>query len=274
MLIGYARVSTQQQTTDPQEDELRRAGCEKIFRDVTSGAKADRPGLASMLTQARRSDVIVVVRLDRLGRSLIHLVSTVEKLERDKIGFRSLAEKIDSTSAGGKLILHIFASLAQFERSLITERVRAGLDSARARGRVGGRPRKDDRTRQAMAALMLDERKNSVQDVCRALKVSRATAFRLVKAGRATRLQQPPAATTPAGVSAAAPRMPIHTGKPTNKARTRGKRGVPPPPAPQSGKAAISSLRKPAGTAKKAETPTTAKSPRKGTKTTGKKRSP
>ncbi len=274
MLIGYARVSTQQQTTDPQEDELRRAGCEKIFRDVTSGAKADRPGLASMLTQARRGDVIVVVRLDRLGRSLIHLVSTVEKLERDKIGFRSLAEKIDSTSAGGKLILHIFASLAQFERSLITERVRAGLDSARARGRVGGRPPRDDRTRQAMAASMLDERKNSVQDVCRALKVSRATAFRLVKAGRAIRLQQPSAVTTPAGVSAAAPGMPIRTGKPTNKARTRGKRGVPPPPAPKSGKAAISSLRKPAGTARKAETPTTAKFPKKGTKTTSKKRNP
>ena len=150
-------------------------------------------------------DVIVVARLDRLGRSLVHLVATVEGLEQRKVGFRSLAEKIDSTSAGGKLILHIFASLAQFERALITERVRAGLDSARARGRVGGRPKKDDRTRQAMAAAMLDDPKNSVRDVCRALKVSRATAFRLAKAGRAAQVQPPAARPKPAATAAKKP---------------------------------------------------------------------
>lgn len=218
MQIGYARVSTSSQTTAPQEDELKAAGCEKIFRDVTSGAKASRPGLDAMLTQARRGDVIVVVRLDRLGRSLVHLVATVETLEERKIGFRSLAEKIDSTSAGGKLILHIFASLAQFERALITERVRAGLDSARARGRVGGRPPKDDRTRQVMAASMLDDAKNSVQDVCRALKVSRATAFRLAKAGRAAQVQQSAASTSAAKQKQ--PRKPAKAVKATSKAKT------------------------------------------------------
>ena len=205
MQIGYARVSTSSQTTAPQEDEMKAAGCEKIFRDVTSGAKASRPGLDAMLTQARKGDVVVVARLDRLGRSLVHLVATVESLEARKIGFRSLAEKIDSTSAGGKLVLHIFASLAQFERALLTERVRAGLDSARARGRVGGRPKKDDRTRQAMAAAMLDDAKNSVGDVCRALKVSRATAFRLAKAGRATQVPPPAARPNPAATAAKKP---------------------------------------------------------------------
>ena len=248
MQIGYARVSTTSQTTAPQEDELKAAGCEKIFRDVASGAKARRPGLDEMLSQARRGDVIVVVRLDRLGRSLIHLVSTVEELEIKKIGFRSLAEKIDSTSAGGKLILHIFASLAQFERALITERVRAGLDSARARGRVGGRPPKDDRTRQAMAAAMLADPKNTVQDVCRALRVSRATAFRLAKAGRAAQVQQPPTVSTPAR---------------TRKATSKAERGVPPQAATRLAsqgerKKAASSPKKPAtATSTKSRKPST-----------------
>ena len=200
MLIGYARVSTQQQTTDPQEDELRRAGCEQVFTDTISGAKAERPGLESMLAQARKGDVIVVVRLDRLGRSLIQLVETVAQMEKARIGFRSLSERIDSTSAGGKLIFHIFASLAEFERGLIRERVRAGLDSARARGRVGGRPRKEDGTRQAMAATILNDPKKNVQDVCRALRVSRATAFRLAKAGRELAKQKTPAASPSAAV--------------------------------------------------------------------------
>ena len=259
MLIGYARVSTANQTTTPQEDELRRAGCEKIFRDVTSGAKASRPGLDKMLIQARPGDVIVVVRLDRLGRSLIHLVSTVEKLERDKIGFRSLSENIDSTSAGGKLILHIFASLAQFERALITERVRAGLDSARARGRVGGRPLKDDRARQAMAASILADPKHTVQDVCRALKVSRATAFRLAKAGRPA-AQPPPTATPRADASTTSPGKPIHAATSTGKVRARAERGVPPQAATQpastgEGGAVASRSKKAARTTSKAKTP-------------------
>lgn len=248
----------------PPEDELKAAGCEKIFRDVTSGAKASRPGLDAMLAQARRGDVIVVVRLDRLGRSLIHLVSTVEKLERDKIGFRSLSENIDSTSAGGKLILHIFASLAQFERALITERVRAGLDSARARGRVGGRPPKDDRPRQAMAAAMLADPANSVRDVCRALKVSRATAFRLAKEGRKA-FKEPSAATTPADAPA---RTRTRVALPSRKATSKAARGVPLSAAPKGGKVAASSPKTAARATVRAKTLTTpAKGSRKATNT-------
>ena len=224
MLIGYARVSTQQQTTDPQEDELRRAGCEQVFTDTISGAKADRPGLESMLAQARKGDVIVVVRLDRLGRSLIQLVETVARMEKARIGFRSLSERIDSTSAGGKLIFHIFASLAEFERGLIRERVRAGLDSARARGRVGGRPRKEDGTRQAMAAAILNDPRNSVQDVCRALKVSRATAFRLAKAGRELAKQTTPAASPPAAVPKSRKATTTASQRKTTHQPTRGRK--------------------------------------------------
>ena len=185
MKIGYCRVSTSDQSTEPQEDELRRAGCEKIFRDVASGARASRPGLDEMIAHARKGDLIVVVRLDRLGRNLRDLLETVRTLERGGRGFKSLAENIDSTTAGGKLIFHIFASLAEFERALIRERTLAGLAAARARGRVGGRPKNTDTRKQAMAMSLLADPANSVTDVCRLLKVSRSTAYRLARAGAA-----------------------------------------------------------------------------------------
>ena len=185
MRIGYCRVSTSDQSTEPQEDELRRAGCEKIFRDVASGARASRPGLDELLAHARKGDLIVVVRLDRLGRNLRDLLETVRTLERGGRGFKSLAENIDSTTAGGKLIFHIFASLAEFERALIRERTLAGLAAARARGRVGGRPKNTDTRKQAMAMSLLADPANSVTDVCRLLKVSRSTAYRLARAGAA-----------------------------------------------------------------------------------------
>ena len=183
MRIGYCRVSTSDQSTEPQEDELQRAGCEKIFRDVASGARASRPGLDEMIAHARKGDLIVVVRLDRLGRNLRDLLETVRTLERGGRGFKSLAENIDSTTAGGKLIFHIFASLAEFERALIRERTLAGLAAARARGRVGGRPKNTDTRKQAMAMSLLADPANSVTDVCRLLKVSRSTAYRLARAG-------------------------------------------------------------------------------------------
>ena len=183
MKIGYCRVSTSDQSTEPQEDELRRAGCEKIFRDVASGARASRPGLDEMIAHARKGDLIVVVRLDRLGRNLRDLLETVRTLERGGRGFKSMAENIDSTTAGGKLIFHIFASLAEFERALIRERTLAGLAAARARGRVGGRPKNTDTRKQAMAMSLLADPANSVTDVCRLLKVSRSTAYRLARAG-------------------------------------------------------------------------------------------
>lgn len=138
-LIGYARVSTAEQDTALQTDALNKAGCDRIFEDTISGAKADRPGLAAALAYLRDGDVLVVWRLDRLGRSLPHLIETAGALEARGIGFRSLTEAIDTTTPGGRLIFHVFGALGQFERDLIRERTKAGLTAAAARGRKGGR---------------------------------------------------------------------------------------------------------------------------------------
>lgn len=138
-LIGYARVSTVEQDTALQIDALRKAGCERIFEDTASGAKADRPGLAAALSYAREGDAFVVWRLDRLGRSLPHLIETISALEERGVGFRSITESIDTTTSGGRLIFHVFGALGQFERDLIRERTKAGLAAAAARGRKGGR---------------------------------------------------------------------------------------------------------------------------------------
>jgi DNA invertase Pin-like site-specific DNA recombinase len=138
-LIGYARVSTAEQDTALQMDALRKAGCKQIFEDTISGAKADRPGLASALAYLCEADVLVVWRLDRLGRSLPHLIETVGTLETRGVGFRSLTENIDTTTPSGLLIFHVFGALSQFERDLIRERTKAGLTAAAARGRKGGR---------------------------------------------------------------------------------------------------------------------------------------
>lgn len=137
--IGYARVSTADQDLALQLDALTKAGCTRVFEDTASGAKTDRPGLAAALAFAREGDVLVVWKLDRLGRSLPHLIETVNALEARGVGFRSLTEAIDTTTPGGRLIFHIFGALGQFERDLIRERTRAGLDAAVARGRRGGR---------------------------------------------------------------------------------------------------------------------------------------
>lgn len=138
-LIGYARVSTADQDTALQTDALRKAGCERVFEDTVSGVKADRPGLAAALAYLRDGDVLVVWRLDRLGRSLPHLIETIGALEARGVGFRSLSESIDTTTPGGRLIFHVFGALGQFERDLIGERTKAGLAAAAARGRKGGR---------------------------------------------------------------------------------------------------------------------------------------
>jgi DNA invertase Pin-like site-specific DNA recombinase len=137
MLIGYARVSTLEQDVALQIDELKNAGCDRIFRDKVSGTKTERPGLQEALDFLRKGDSLVVWRLDRLGRSLRHLIDTVSALEERGIGFRSLQEAIDTTTSGGRLIFHIFGALAEFERNLIRERTMAGLRAARARGRMG-----------------------------------------------------------------------------------------------------------------------------------------
>src|SRR5918999_696805 len=140
MLIGYARVSTQEQTLNLQKDALEQAGCNKIFTDTASGAKTERIGLDEALAYVRNGDTLVVWRLDRLGRSLPHLIDTMTNLEERGIGFKSLTENIDTSTSGGKLIFHIFGVLAEFERNLIRERTSAGLTAARARGKTGGRP--------------------------------------------------------------------------------------------------------------------------------------
>ena len=137
--IGYARVSTQDQDPALQLDALRAAGCTRTFEDRASGARTDRPGLRQALDYAREGDVLVVWKLDRLGRSLPHLLETVAGLERRGVGFRSLTEAIDTTTPGGRLVFHLFGALGQFERDLIRERTRAGLEAAAARGRKGGR---------------------------------------------------------------------------------------------------------------------------------------
>src|SRR4051794_29305247 len=141
MLIGYARLSTQDQTLALQQDALNQAGCDQIFTDTASGASAERTGLAQAISHCREGDTLVVWRLDRLGRSLRHLIETITALHTKGIGFKSITEAIDTTTSGGKLIFHIFGALAEFERDIIRERTQAGLSAARARGRRGGRPK-------------------------------------------------------------------------------------------------------------------------------------
>ncbi len=178
MLIGYARVSTLEQNLDLQRDALAKAGCEQTFEDKESGAKTERPGLARALEALRPGDTLVVWKLDRLGRSLKHLVETVQNLNERGVGFKSLQENIDTTTSGGKLVFHVFAALAEFERGIIQERTQAGLAAARARGRHGGRPPgRDERKRTAALALSQDKSR-SVVEICRMLGISRTSYYR------------------------------------------------------------------------------------------------
>jgi DNA invertase Pin-like site-specific DNA recombinase len=183
MLLGYARVSTHEQTLNLQQDALEKAGCNKIFTDTASGAKAERKGLDEALNYVRKGDTLVVWRLDRLGRSLPHLITTMTDLEERGIGFKSLTENVDTTTSGGKLIFHIFGALAEFERNLIRERTTAGLVAARARGKKGGRP-KVLTGKQVEIALDLYEKQHPIAEICRTLKISRATLYRALKTGK------------------------------------------------------------------------------------------
>src|SRR6059058_6539346 len=180
MLIGYARVSTQDQTLNLQKDALEKLGCNKIFTDTASGAKAERTGLEEALEYVREGDTLVVWRLDRLGRSLKHLIETITELNNRKIGFKSIQESIDTTTSGGKLIFHIFGALAEFERDIIRERTQAGLEAARARGRLGGRPKSLPPQKIALAKELYEQRKKPVKDICRGLGISRTTFYRYV----------------------------------------------------------------------------------------------
>jgi DNA invertase Pin-like site-specific DNA recombinase len=178
MLIGYARVSTEDQNLNLQRDALQNAGCEQIYTDHISGTKATRPGLTDALSHLRTGDTLVVWRLDRLGRSLRHLIDTVTDLQEDGIGFKSLTENIDTTTSGGKLVFHIFGALAEFEREIIRERTQAGLAAARARGKKGGRPKLlTDKQVQILKDLAANPA-NSIAAICKTLGISRTTYYR------------------------------------------------------------------------------------------------
>ncbi len=183
MNVGYARVSTGDQNLDLQRDALIAAGCEenRIFTDKLSGSKDDRPGLAQALEYVRGGDTLVVWRLDRLGRSLSHLIQTTTGLEHRGVGFKSLQEGIDTTTSGGKLVFHIFGALAEFERSLIRERTNAGLKAARARGRNGSRPKLLDTRKLAVAETLLNDPKLTVAEVAEQVGVARSTLYTYLK---------------------------------------------------------------------------------------------
>ena len=178
MKIGYARISTQDQSLDLQKDALTAAGCEHIFEDVASGAKDARQGLSEAIAYARPKDTLVVWKLDRLGRSLKHLIETVNQLHAKDIGFASVQESIDTTTSGGKLIFHVFGALAEFEREIIRERTQAGLKAARARGRTGGRPPKMTPEQIDMAKRLMADPEISIDRICQTMKISRSTLYR------------------------------------------------------------------------------------------------
>ncbi|HZM58009.1 MAG TPA: recombinase family protein [Acidimicrobiales bacterium] len=177
-LIGYARVSTEDQNASLQQDALKQAGCLKVFTDTASGSLANRPQLERMLDQLRPDDIVVVWRLDRLGRSLKNLIALVEELAEKGVGFRSLTESIDTTTANGKLFFSIIGALAEFERDLVRERTLAGLAAARARGRVGGRPPVMTPDKVKVARQMYDSREHTVEAIAKTLGVSRKTVYR------------------------------------------------------------------------------------------------
>ena len=177
MLIGYARVSTDDQNLDLQRDALQAVGCERVFEDMVSGARADRTGLVTLMSMLRAGDTVVIWRLDRLGRSLKNLIELVERLESAKVGLRSLQENIDTTSSGGKLVFHLFGALAEFERNLIRERTQAGLVAARARGRMGGRPKRLDPAKLALALKLHRERNHTVEEICKMMGISKSTLY-------------------------------------------------------------------------------------------------
>src|SRR3954449_2766053 len=181
MLVGYARVSTTDQTLDLQHDALTKAGCSKIFTDTASGAQTDRKGLAEALDYVRAGDTLVVWKLDRLGRSLKDLITRITELNDRKIGFKSLTEQIDTTTSGGKLIFHIFGALAEFERDIIKERTQAGLAAARIRGKRGGRPKALSPEKIKLAHRLYADTGTSVSEICKMLGISRHTLRRYVK---------------------------------------------------------------------------------------------
>jgi len=188
MLIGYARVSTQEQNLELQINALQAAGCKKIFTEKASGAQCDRPELKAALEymRANEDDTLVVWKLDRLARSLRQLIDTIEELEKKGIGFKSLTENIDTTTSGGRLVFHIFGALAEFERILIKERTMAGLKAAKAMGKKGGRPQALEAEDLRDAKALLRNKKITVKEVAKRLKVDPSTLYRYLPGGRSS----------------------------------------------------------------------------------------
>ena len=184
MKIGYARVSTKDQNLSLQNDALQKEGCELIFEEKASGAKSDRPELRRMIDQLRKGDIVIIWKLDRLGRSLRDLVNLVTEIQDKGAGLKSLNDSIDTTTPQGKLTFHLFAALAEFERDIISERTKAGLESARARGRKGGRPKglsEQAKNKAIIAETLYREGDFSVKQICQHLDIARSTFYKLLK---------------------------------------------------------------------------------------------
>ena len=179
MIIGYARVSTNDQSLDTQLDALQEAGAERIFEEKRTGKSRQRPELERLLEQLRAGDVLVVTKYDRLARSLRDLIELVEVIRQRDAGFRSLAEDIDTTTSAGRLVFHVFGSIAEFERERIIERTKEGLAAARKRGRIGGRPQSLSVEAKEQIRRMRDEEHRPVSEIARTFKVSRATIYRV-----------------------------------------------------------------------------------------------
>lgn len=178
MLIGYARVSTQDQNIDWQIDLLKKAGCERVYDEKVSGSKSNRPKLEECLRHLRSGDTLVVWKIDRLGRSLKDLLDIMASLQERKITFKSLTESLDTETPMGRLMFHIFGIVAEYERNLHIERTHAGLASARAKGRKGGRPRKHNDKLLASVEYLASNSDSSITEVCKEMGISRATYYR------------------------------------------------------------------------------------------------
>ncbi len=182
MLVGYARISTDDQNPELQLDALQKAGCEKIFTERITGSSTNRPELDKALEHLRKGDTLVVWKLDRLGRSLKHLIELVTQFEEQGTGFKSLTESMDTTTSGGKLVYHIFGAFAEFERNIIRERTQAGLKAARARGRMGGRRHKLNDRQRTHAVKLHKDGDHTIKEICELMKISRSTLYSYLKA--------------------------------------------------------------------------------------------
>ena len=180
MRIGYARVSTHEQNLDLQLDELKKAGCEEIITDKISGALSERPGLEIVDNKLRNGDTLVVWRLDRLGRSLKHLISYVGELEEKGIAFHSINESINTETPSGKFMFHVFGALSEFERNIIKERTRAGLEAARSRGRQGGRPEKLTSEQKELIKTLYANKSHSISAICKMVGVGKTTLYKYI----------------------------------------------------------------------------------------------